>query len=82
LANRENFINRTRDFILFKFYTEHEFDIVDLIGIEHYCNQESVKTRGEGKVHSQIFSFHFASVKWRKKFFLVNLMRDHAKTRK
>ena len=33
-----------RDFILFKFYTEHEFDIVDLIGIEHYCNQESVKT--------------------------------------
>merc|ERR1712037_980614 len=22
-----------------KYYTEHEFDIVDLIGIEHYCNQ-------------------------------------------
>jgi len=31
-------------------------------------------------VHSQIFSFHFASVKWRKNFFCGNLMRDHAKT--
>ena len=39
-----------------------------------------MQTRGEGKVHSQIFSFHFASVKWRKIFFCVNLMRDHAKT--
>ena len=39
----------------------------------------SVKSRGEGKVHSLFLRLHFACVSEQKFYFFENLIRDHVK---